>query len=65
MQVQQVMDSEVRSAEDVNTQVNILKSTSIIQEVADQLRGEDWKILGSYHNELSGMHPLSVPVSWN
>jgi len=62
MQVQQVMDSEVRSAEDVNTQVNILKSTSIIQEVADQLRGEDLeKFLAPYHNELSGMHPLSVP----
>ena len=26
MQVQQVMDSEIRSAEDLNTQVNILKS---------------------------------------
>jgi capsular exopolysaccharide synthesis family protein len=43
MQVQQVMDSEVRSAEDLNTQVNILKSTTIMQRVADQLTGDDLK----------------------
>ena len=41
MQVQQVMDSEIRSAEDLNTQVNILKSTTIIQRVADRLTGDD------------------------
>ncbi|HVZ64206.1 MAG TPA: polysaccharide biosynthesis tyrosine autokinase [Opitutaceae bacterium] len=43
MQVQQVMDSEVRSAEDLNTQVNILKSTTIMQRVADKLTGDDLK----------------------
>jgi capsular exopolysaccharide synthesis family protein len=41
MQVQQVMDSEIRSAEDLNTQVNILKSDSIAQRVAQRLSGED------------------------
>jgi capsular exopolysaccharide synthesis family protein len=41
MQVQQVMDSEVRSAEDLNTQVNILKSATIVQRVAARLTGED------------------------
>jgi len=41
MQVQQVMDSEIRSAEDLNTQVNILKSGTIIQRVADRLAGND------------------------
>ena len=41
MQVQQVMDSEVRSVEDINTQVNILKSTAIMQRVADKLTGDD------------------------
>jgi capsular exopolysaccharide synthesis family protein len=43
MQVQQVMDNEVRSAEDLNTQVNILKSTTIMQRVADKLTGDDLK----------------------
>lgn len=41
MQVQQVMDNQVNSAEDLNTQVNILKSATIVQRVADQLKGED------------------------
>jgi polysaccharide biosynthesis transport protein len=41
MQVQQVMDSEIRSAEDLNTQVNILKSETIVQRVAARLSGED------------------------
>ena len=41
MQVQEVMDSEVRSIEDLNTQVNILKSGSIIDRVADRLTGEE------------------------
>lgn len=43
MQVQQVMDNEVRSVEDINTQVNILKSTAIMQRVADRLTGDDLK----------------------
>ncbi len=41
MQVQQVMDSEIRSAEDLNTQVNILKSDTIVQRVANRLSGDD------------------------
>ncbi|MEJ1973813.1 MAG: polysaccharide biosynthesis tyrosine autokinase [Lacunisphaera sp.] len=43
MNVQQVMDSEVRSAEDLNTQVNILKSTAIIQRVFGRLKSDDLK----------------------
>jgi succinoglycan biosynthesis transport protein ExoP len=43
MKVQQVMDNEVRSAEDLNTQVNILKSVSIIQRVAEKLTPADRK----------------------
>lgn len=41
MQVQQVSDSEVNSAEDLNTQVNILQSQAIVQGVADKLVGAD------------------------
>jgi len=49
MQVQQVLDNEVRDAEDLNTQVNILKSETIIQRVAARLTGEDLrKFLAPY-----------------
>lgn len=41
MQTQAVMDNEVRSAEDLNTQVKILESEAIIQKVADRLTGND------------------------
>lgn len=41
MQVQQVMDNQINSAEDLNTQVNILKSATIVSRVADRLQGED------------------------
>ena len=59
MQVQQVMDSEVRSAEDLNTQVNILKSSTIMQRVADKLKGDDLKrFLAPY--EKAGIPPPNV-----
>jgi polysaccharide biosynthesis transport protein len=45
MQVQGVMDNEIRSAEDLNTQVKVLESLSIIQAVADRLTGEDLRLL--------------------
>jgi len=61
MQVQQIMDSEVRSAEDLNTQVNILKSASIIQQVADQLKGEDLThFLAPYGKLVTGIQPLTI-----
>lgn len=41
MQVQAVVDNEIRSAEDLNTQVKILESAAIIQKVADRLSGDD------------------------
>jgi succinoglycan biosynthesis transport protein ExoP len=41
MQVQQVLDNQVNTAEDLNTQINILKSSTIIQGVADNLTGTD------------------------
>lgn len=41
MQVQGVVDNEIRSAEDLNTQVKVLESISIVQSVADRLTGED------------------------
>lgn len=52
MQVQAVMDNEIRSAEDLNTQVKILESGTIIQKVADRLTGDDLRrFLAPYQNE--------------
>ena len=41
MQVQQVMDNDIRGAEDLNTQMKVLESGSIIQRVAERITGED------------------------
>ncbi|MBI5769856.1 MAG: polysaccharide biosynthesis tyrosine autokinase [Verrucomicrobia bacterium] len=41
VQVQQVMDNDIRSAEDLNTQIKILESVSIVQNVAQRLTGDD------------------------
>lgn len=41
MQVQQVMDTDIRSAEDLNTQIKVIESASIIQRVAERITGED------------------------
>ncbi|MBA4136520.1 MAG: sugar tyrosine-protein kinase [Opitutus sp.] len=40
MQVQGVVDNEIRSAEDLNTQVKVLESLAIVQGVADRLSGD-------------------------
>ena len=63
MQVQQVMDSEVRSAEDLNTQVNILKSTAIMQRVADKLTGDDLKrFMAPYEKKDAAKTPTVLRV---
>ncbi|MDP2136907.1 MAG: Wzz/FepE/Etk N-terminal domain-containing protein, partial [Candidatus Didemnitutus sp.] len=41
MQIQGVVDNEIRSAEDLNTQVKVLESLTIVKNVADRLTGED------------------------
>lgn len=53
MQVQAVVDNEIRSAEDLNTQVKILESAAIIQKVADRLTGEELRRF---------MSPYEVPA---
>lgn len=59
MQVQGVMDNEIRSAEDLNTQVKVLESFSIVQRVAARLSGEDLnQFLAPYKKEGS-----STPIS--
>jgi succinoglycan biosynthesis transport protein ExoP len=44
---QQVIDSQIASAEDLNTQVNILKSESIIEQVANHLKGGDAELFSA------------------
>ena len=41
--VQQVSESEIRSAEDLNTQIKIIESSTLIRRVADRLKGSDLK----------------------
>ncbi|AOS43728.1 Tyrosine-protein kinase ptk [Lacunisphaera limnophila] len=44
MQVQSVVNNEIRSAEDLNTQVKVLESLAIVQRVADRLTGADLEL---------------------
>lgn len=41
MQVQQMMDNDIRSAEDLNTQIKVIESMTIIRRVADRIKGDD------------------------
>lgn len=43
MQVKQVMDNDIRSAEDLNTQIKVIESRTIVQRVAERISGEDRK----------------------
>ena len=41
MQVKQVVDTDIRSAEDLNTQIKVLESGLIVRRVAERLQGDD------------------------
>lgn len=41
MQVKQIVDTDIRSAEDLNTQIKVIESGLIVERVAKQLTGED------------------------
>jgi polysaccharide biosynthesis transport protein len=59
MQVQEVVNSDIRSAEDLNTQVKVLESFAIVQKVAERLSGEDLnQFLAPYRQEGS-----TAPIS--
>lgn len=59
MQVQSVVDNDIRSAEDLNTQVKVLESFAIVQKVADRLSGDDMRqFLAPYRNK-DGAEPAS------
>jgi capsular exopolysaccharide synthesis family protein len=41
MQVQQMMDNEIRSTEDLNTQIKIIESGTLVKRVVDRIKGDD------------------------
>ncbi len=58
MQSQAVLDNEVRSAEDLNTQVKVLESGAIVQKVADRIKGDDLRaFLAPYEKGDSAQRP--------
>lgn len=54
---QQVVSSEIASTEDLNTQVNILKSRAIMQSVAQSLTGTDRELFLQPYEKSSGAKP--------
>ncbi len=60
MKVQNVMDNEIRGAEDLNTQVKILESAGIVQRVADRLTGDDLRQFLAPYTREEGEEPISA-----
>jgi len=63
MQVQAVVNNDIRSAEDLNTQVKVLESFAIVQRVSERLTGEDLKsFLAPYQKEDSAepVNPAAI-----
>ncbi len=54
MQVQQVMDTEMRGAEDINTQIKVIESGAIITRVASRLTGSDLAAFLAPYDKASG-----------
>jgi succinoglycan biosynthesis transport protein ExoP len=57
MQVQSVVNNEIRSAEDLNTQVKVLESLAIVQRVADRLTGADLEAFMAPYRKPDGDAP--------
>ncbi|MFZ9746456.1 MAG: GumC family protein [Opitutaceae bacterium] len=50
--VQQVVDNDIRSAEDLNTQIKVIESATLIRRVAERIKGEDLKVfMAPYEKE--------------
>lgn len=65
MQVQAVVDNEIRSAEDLNTQVKLLESAAIIEKVAERLNGDVLRqFMAPYESEVDAtgepVNPIEV-----
>lgn len=63
MQVQEVVNNDIRSAEDLNTQVKVLESFAIVQRVAGRLSGEDLKLfLAPYQKAAAEETPTAAEI---
>ncbi len=66
IQVQQVNDNDIRSAEDLNTQIKVLESGSIIRRVAERITGEDLRsFLAPYERSSSDLAFVSEVLAQN
>jgi len=66
MQVQQVVDTNIRSTEDLNTQIKVMESMTIVQRVAERITGDDLRaFLAPYEGAASdpGMVPRVLAVN--
>jgi len=62
--VQQVVDNDIRSAEDMNTQIKVIESTTLIRRVAERLKGEDLKaFMAPYEKEVKDATFLLQTIS--
>jgi capsular exopolysaccharide synthesis family protein len=62
MKVQEVRDSDIRGPEDLNTQVKILESASIVQKVAEHLTVDETKALMAPYEKAGGEPALPEDV---
>jgi polysaccharide biosynthesis transport protein len=66
MQGTQVMDTDIRSAEDLNTQIKVIESNTIVQRVAQGLTGEDLKaFLAPYDHATSDLSFVGTKLQAN
>jgi len=64
--VQQVVDNDIRSAEDLNTQIKVIESATLIRRVAERLKGEDLKtFMAPYEKEGKDATFLMETISKN
>lgn len=59
MNVKEVMESDIRGAEDLNTVVEVLSSGVIIQKVAERITGEDMRQFMAPYEKGKGADPVT------
>ncbi len=66
MQGGQVLDTDIRGAEDLNTQIKIIESVSIIQRVASRITGDDLKaFLAPYEKSSADLAFVAETIAKN
>lgn len=61
--VQQVAESEIRSAEDLNTQIKVIESSTLIRRVAERLKGDELRQFLAPYEKSEKPHGEAVFVS--